>query len=70
MLSLKGTIEPLPEFKPYESFQYSAAGLRAPFSKPVDVKLIKNIRMKRQNMMLNQILIGPRNIWKALASMR
>lgn len=37
----KGTIEPLPEFKPYESFQYSAAGLRAPFSKPVDVKLIK-----------------------------
>lgn len=37
----KGTIEPLPEFKPYESFQYSAAGLRAPFSPPVEVKLIK-----------------------------
>lgn len=37
----KGTIEPLPEFKPYESFKYSAAGLRAPFSRPVEVKLIK-----------------------------
>ncbi len=37
----KGTIEPLPEFKAYESFQYSAAGLRSPFSPPVEVKLIK-----------------------------
>jgi len=36
-----GSIEPLPEFKPYESFRYSAAGLRAPFDKPVEVKLIK-----------------------------
>lgn len=36
-----GAIEPLPEFKPYESFQYSAAGMRAPFDKPVEVKLIK-----------------------------
>ncbi|MCF7982583.1 MAG: pilus assembly protein PilP [Pseudomonadales bacterium] len=45
----KGTIEPLPEFKPYESFQYSAAGLRAPFSKPVDVKLIKYKDEKAKN---------------------
>lgn len=37
----KGRIEPLPEFKPYESFQYSAAGLRGPFTAPVDIKLIK-----------------------------
>ena len=37
----KGNIEPLPEFEPYESFIYSAAGLRAPFSKPVEVKLIQ-----------------------------
>jgi len=37
----KGRIEPLPEFKPYESFQYSAAGLRGPFTAPVEVKLIK-----------------------------
>jgi len=37
----KGRIEPLPEFKPYESFQYSAAGLRGPFTAPVEIKLIK-----------------------------
>lgn len=37
----KGEIKPLPEFKLYESFKYSAAGLRAPFSPPVEVKLIK-----------------------------
>ena len=37
----KGRIEPLPEFKPYESFQYSAAGLRSPFTAPVEIKLIK-----------------------------
>lgn len=37
----KGRIEPLPEFKPYESFNYSAAGLRGPFTAPVEVKLIK-----------------------------
>jgi len=37
----KGEIKPLPEFKLYESFKYSAAGLRAPFSLPVEVKLIK-----------------------------
>jgi len=37
----KGRIEPLPEFKPYESFKYSAAGLRGPFTAPVEIKLIK-----------------------------
>ncbi len=37
----KGRIEPLPEFKPYESFNYSAAGLRGPFTAPVEIKLIK-----------------------------
>ncbi len=37
----RGEIKPLPEFKLYESFKYSAAGLRAPFSPPVEVKLIK-----------------------------
>lgn len=37
----KGRIEPLPEFKAYESFQYSAAGLRGPFTAPVEIKLIK-----------------------------
>lgn len=37
----KGAIQPLPEFQLYESFQYSAAGLRAPFSRPIEVKLMK-----------------------------
>ena len=37
----KGRIEPLPEFKPYESFLYSAAGLRGPFTAPVEIKLIR-----------------------------
>jgi len=37
----KGRIEPLPEFKAYESFQYSAAGLRGPFTAPVEIKLVK-----------------------------
>jgi len=37
----KGRIEPLPEFKTYESFKYSAAGLRGPFTAPVEIKLIK-----------------------------
>ncbi len=31
-------IEPLPEFRPYESFSYSAANLRSPFEPPVEVK--------------------------------
>ena len=37
----KGAIDPLPEFQQNESFQYSAAGLRAPFSRPIEVKLMK-----------------------------
>ena len=34
----KGTIEPPPVFKPYESFTYSAQSLRAPFDKPLSAK--------------------------------
>ena len=30
----RSSIEPLPEFKPYESFTYSAIDLRDPFTKP------------------------------------
>ncbi|GGY36097.1 type 4 fimbrial biogenesis protein PilP [Bacterioplanes sanyensis] len=33
----RGRIEPIPVFKPYESFNYSAAGLRSPFELPVIV---------------------------------
>lgn len=45
----KGRIEPLPEFKPYESFQYSAAGLRGPFTAPVEIKLIKYQQERAKN---------------------
>ncbi len=34
----KGTIEPVPVFKPYESFTYSAQALRAPFDIPLSAK--------------------------------
>lgn len=33
----RGRIEPIPVFKPYEFFNYSAAGLRSPFELPVIV---------------------------------
>ncbi len=36
----KGSIEPLPKFKPYESFTYSAAALRSPFQPPVKIDLV------------------------------
>lgn len=45
----KGVIEPLPEFKPYESFFYSATGLRSPFEKPVEIQLIKYQNAKAQD---------------------
>ena len=35
----RGFVEPLPEFKSYEAFTYSAADRRAPFEPPVDVEL-------------------------------
>lgn len=34
----KGRIQPLPEFKSYEAFAYSAGGMRSPFEPPVQVK--------------------------------
>lgn len=33
----RGRIKPIPVFKPYEAFNYSAAGLRSPFELPVIV---------------------------------
>ena len=39
----RGRIEPIPVFKPYEYFSYSAAGLRSPFELPVVVdSLLEN----------------------------
>lgn len=39
----KGTIEPIPVFKPYESFTYSAQSLRAPFDQPLSAKEIASL---------------------------
>lgn len=35
----RGHVEPLPEFKAYEAFSYSAADRRAPFEPPIDAQL-------------------------------
>ena len=32
-----GSVKPIPQFKPYESFTYSAAELRDPFEPAVDI---------------------------------
>lgn len=36
----KGKIEPLPEFKAYQAFTYSAANRRSPFEAPEEVKVV------------------------------
>lgn len=33
----RGRIDPLPEFKPYSAFVYSASGLRSPFESPLEI---------------------------------
>lgn len=33
-----GSVKPIPQFKPYESFSYSAAELRDPFESTIDVE--------------------------------
>ena len=35
----RGHVDPLPQFKAYESFTYSAADRRSPFEPPIDAKL-------------------------------
>ena len=37
-----GKIEPLPTFKPYETFSYNAAGIRSPFDPPIKVSAADN----------------------------
>lgn len=44
----KGRIEPPPEFKVYKAFSYSAAALRSPFERPLDVELAA-LPQKRSN---------------------
>ncbi len=46
--SARGIIEPIPEFTTYQSFNYSAANRRSPFSAPVDVKLIAALAEEAQ----------------------
>ena len=38
-----GEIEPVPEFKAYEAFTYSAAGYRSPFDIPIRIRLQEGI---------------------------
>lgn len=40
----KGDIKPIPPFKTYKAFVYSASGLRSPFEKPVEVREIKRLQ--------------------------
>ena len=35
----KGSIEPLPQFQPYEPFAYGAADMRSPFQPPIKIDL-------------------------------
>ncbi|MDY6829207.1 MAG: pilus assembly protein PilP [Pseudomonadota bacterium] len=36
-----GRVEPLPQFRPYESFAYSAAGKRSPFEQPIEIVVVQ-----------------------------
>ncbi|AUM13770.1 pilus assembly protein PilP [Ketobacter alkanivorans] len=44
----KGRIEPPPEFKVYKAFSYSAAALRSPFDRPLEVEMTA-LPQKRSN---------------------
>ncbi len=46
-------IDPMPEFKPYESFTYSAASLRSPFQPPLKVAPTDVIRSVDPNLKPN-----------------
>lgn len=45
----RGKVEPLPEFKAYQSFTYSSANRRAPFSPPIDVTLTTVVEDKPES---------------------
>lgn len=40
----KGSIEPLPQFQPYEPFTYHAGGMRSPFQKPVKIDVANQLK--------------------------
>lgn len=39
-----GQVKPIPPFKAYKAFSYSASGLRSPFDKPVEVREIQRLQ--------------------------
>lgn len=43
-----GVIEPLPKFRPYEAFAYSASALRSPFQPPIKIDLTKRQKGSKQ----------------------
>ena len=43
-----GVIEPLPKFRPYEAFTYSAATLRSPFQPPIKIDLVRRQKGSQQ----------------------
>lgn len=43
-----GVIEPLPKFRAYEAFTYSAASLRSPFQPPIKVSLVSRQKGSQQ----------------------
>ncbi|GFM72348.1 pilus assembly protein PilP [Pseudomonas cichorii] len=42
-----GNIDPLPKFRPYETFTYNAANLRSPFQPPVKIDLLNRQKGSR-----------------------
>ena len=49
----KGKIEPLPEFKTYQAFTYSAANRRSPFELPQDIKAAAFVEPEDNNVKPN-----------------
>ena len=41
-----GVIEPIPTFTAYEAFAYSAAGMRSPFDRPIEVVELTALRLR------------------------
>ena len=41
-----GLIEPIPTFTAYEAFAYSAAGMRSPFDRPIEVVELATLRLR------------------------
>lgn len=44
----KGSIEPLPQFTPYEAFAYSAVNMRSPFQPPVKFEVVQRQKGEKE----------------------